>query len=288
MRCKESFTVTNGTHYTKRARFVQMNKPGSLQWHPRRDSNALQDDHLIEFTVLGRNQLIKYKIINWRHHNTVLDYNCPCQKDTGFFFLPVSTAMELVSVGKCSEMDILLDLWISAVYNDERVQASFTGPVAYFRNGTGCPLVSYAELAQRWGMSKTTVGRVLKKLSKQGHISLLTFPGRHGTAIYLQNYLSTMFQISDVMVDKEEVAMSLNIKVTVPDGTDVEQAEDTTCVSERKIIVSKSDLDVIALKVLQILELQGVFCGSTPAYTFELLTTVVNDVEIHKGGHIDG
>ena len=67
---------------------------------------ALQEDHLIEFTILGRDQLVKYKIKDWRRHNTVLDYNCPCQKETGFFFLPVSTAAELVSVGKCSEMDL--------------------------------------------------------------------------------------------------------------------------------------------------------------------------------------
>lgn len=67
-------------------------------------------------------------------------------------------------------MDILLDLWILAVYNDERVQGSFTGLVAYFRNGSGKPLVSYADLAARWGISKATVGRVLKKLSRLGHI----------------------------------------------------------------------------------------------------------------------
>ena len=97
----------------------------------------------------------------------------------------------------------LLDLWISAVYRDEQVQGSFDGPVAYLRNGTGCPLVSYSELAQRWGLSKATVGRVLRKLERAGHIVLLTFPCRHGTAIYLQNYLSTMFQFSDVMVDKD-------------------------------------------------------------------------------------
>lgn len=221
---------------------------------------SLQDDHLIQFSILGRGQLVKYKIVNWRRHNTVLDYNCPCQKDTGFFFLPVSTAAELVSMNKCSEMDIVLDIWISAVYNDDQVQGSFTGPVAYFRNGTGCPLVSYAELAQRWGLSKSTVGRVLKKLSSLGYISLLTFQGRHGTAIYLQNYLSTMFQISDVMVDKDEVAMSLNINVTAPDNAGADLREASDCVSEQEFIVSKSTLDAMAAKVLQILELQGVPC----------------------------
>lgn len=159
---------------------------------------------------------MKYKIVNWHRHNTVLDYNCPCQKETGFFFLPVSTAVELVGAEKCSEMDILLDLWISAVYRDEQVQGSFDGPVAYLRNGTGCPLVSYSELAQRWGLSKATVGRVLRKLEQAGHIVLLTFPGRHGTAIYLQNYLSTMFQFSDVMVDKDEVARSAPVETHDP------------------------------------------------------------------------
>ena len=48
-------------------------------------------------------------------------------------------------------MDIILDLWVSAVYNDNQVQGSDLGPVVYFRNGTGNPLVAYTELAVRWG-----------------------------------------------------------------------------------------------------------------------------------------
>lgn len=228
---------------------------------------ALQERHLIQYSLLGRGNLVKYKIINWHRHNTVLDYNCPCQKETGFFFLPVSTAVELVGAEKCSEMDILLDLWISAVYRDEQVQGSFDGPVAYLRNGTGCPLVSYAELAQRWGLSKATVGRVLRKLEKAGHIALLTFPGRHGTAIYLQNYLSTMFQISDVMVDKDEVAMSLNIQLQAPD---IEPGEPLLSVSNGPVIVSKPHEDLVAEKVLQILALQGVGCAKCPRMTYKL------------------
>ena len=229
--------------------------------------DALQRQHLIQYSLLGRGNLVKYKIINWHRHNTVLDYNCPCQKETGFFFLPVATATELVSAEKCSEMDILLDLWVSAVYRDEQVQGSFNGPVAYFRNGTGCPLVSYAELAQRWGLSKATVGRVLRKLEKAGHISMFTFPGRHGTAIYLQNYLSTMFQISDVMVDKDEVAMSLRIRVSVPDS---EAQEPVLRGSNGEIIVSKPNQEVMAQKMLQLLALQGVSCADCPRMTYKL------------------
>lgn len=191
-------------------------------------------------------------------------------KDVGFFFLPVSTATELVSFGKCSDMDILLDLWISAVYNDQRVQGSFSGPVAYFRDGSGCPLVSYTDLALRWGISKATVGRTLKKLAKQGHISLLTFPGRHGTAIYLQNYLSTMFQISDVMVDKEEVALSLNIKLAPQESGAADAEQSAGNVSEGAVIVSEPAEGQIAQRVLQILALQGISCGACPRCSYKL------------------
>lgn len=229
--------------------------------------DALQGRHLIQYSLLGRGNLVKYKIVNWHRHNTVLDYNCPCQKETGFFFLPVSTAMELVGAEKCSEMDILLDLWISAVYRDDQVQGSFDGPVSYLRNGTGCPLVSYSELAQRWGLSKATVGRVLRKLEQAGHISLFTFSGRYGTVIYLQNYLSTMFQISDVMVDKDEVAMSLSIQRPCSDG---EPGETMLCGPNGPIIVSKPHEEVAAQKVLQLLALQGVGCASCPRMTYKL------------------
>lgn len=228
--------------------------------------DVLQGRHLIQYSLLGRGNLVKYKIINWHRHNTVLDYNCPFQKETGFFFLPVTTAAELVSAEKCSEMDILLDLWISTVYQDDQVQGSFNDPVVYLRNGTGCPLVSYSELAQRWGVSKATVGRVLRKLERVGYISMLTFPGRHGTAIYLQNYLSTMFQISDVTVDKDEVAMSLCIRVPVSDN----EEEPRHCVSNKEIIVSKPHREVMAQKVLQLLAAQGVGCAGCPQMTYKL------------------
>lgn len=111
----------------------------------------LQKQHFITFHTLDRGNVIRYKICDWARHNTVLEYNAPCQKDTGFFFLPVSVVTDLISTSRCSEMDIILDLWVSAVYNDNQVQGSDLGPVVYFRNGTGNPLVAYTELAVRWG-----------------------------------------------------------------------------------------------------------------------------------------
>lgn len=67
----------------------------------------LQDRHLITYTLLGRGRLVKFKIKGWCKYNRVLEYNAPCQKDTGFFFLPISVANELVSAGRCSEMDAI-------------------------------------------------------------------------------------------------------------------------------------------------------------------------------------
>lgn len=72
---------------------------------------------------------LEIKITDWRKHNTILDYNAPCQKDVGFP-PPISKVAELISIGKCSEMDILLDLWMHAIYNDEQVLGSDVGPVA--------------------------------------------------------------------------------------------------------------------------------------------------------------
>lgn len=97
----------------------------------------LQDRHLITYSLLGRGNLIKFKIKGWCKHNRVLDYNAPCQKDTGFFFLPVSAANELVGSGRCSEIDAMLDLWVNTIYNDTQVQGSELGPVVYMHNGTG-------------------------------------------------------------------------------------------------------------------------------------------------------
>lgn len=64
----------------------------------------LQKRHLIEYSILGHGKLIKYNVTNWIKANRVLDYNAPCQKDTGFFFLPISVANELVSYNTLKEM----------------------------------------------------------------------------------------------------------------------------------------------------------------------------------------
>lgn len=234
----------------------------------------LQNQHYISYSKLGRGKLVKFKITSWKKNNIVLDYNAPCQKDTGFFFFPICEVHELISLGKCSEMDIVLDLWMNAVYNDAQVQGSDIGPVTYFRNSTGSPIVSYTELSGRWGNSKSTVGRILKKLADMGYLTLIPFPGRHGSVIYLNNYLSTMFNISDVMIDKEEVAMALNIRISFPDSNSQEEeigiTEEQLCVPDDAGSVSKSNMKTIIGKVAKILSVQGLPCCECPKSKYKL------------------
>ncbi len=236
--------------------------------------DRLQKQHLITYTSLGRGKVVKFKIMGWRQHNTVLDYSAPCQKETGFFFMPIATATDLISSDKCSEMDCVLDLWLSAIYNDEQVKGSDIGPVVYMRNGTGNPLLGYAELAERWGISKSTVGRFLKRMEAAGYLSLMSFPVTHGSVIYLQNYLSTMFQISDVMIDKDEVAMVLNIKIVLPEKDcsepTSEETETAGSVSKINSSVSKAAMETLVEKVAQILATQGFSCFGCTKSAYKL------------------
>ena len=138
----------------------------------------LEKQHFITYSRHANEKLIKFKITDWARFNTVLEYNAPCQKDTGFFFFPVNKANELVKLGKCSELDVVLDLWINTIYNEDQVRGSDVGPVVYFRNNTGEPFISCLTLAERWGLSKSTVSRTLNKLAKMDYLTLVPCKGK--------------------------------------------------------------------------------------------------------------
>ena len=236
--------------------------------------DTLVEQNLLTYSLHEKNKIIQYKIKDWPKDNTALSYNYPCKKDIGFFFFPIADVHKLIGLGKCSEMDALLDLWIHAVYNDPSVQGSDAGPVVYFRNQTGNPLFSYQELARRWKQSKSSVSRLLKKLEDTDMITLISYSGKHGSMVYLRNYLSVMFNISDVMIDKEEIAMKMQLPIHIPEDT-LPVENNSECVSEsitdEQIIVSqegscvpKSHIKAIVRKVAEILEIQGISCCRCP------------------------
>ena len=199
----------------------------------------------------------------------------------GFFFFPVAAVHELISMGKCSEMDIVLDLWVHAIYNDRQVQGSGLGPVVYFRNATDNPLTNFSDLALRWGISKATVSHILYKLQDKKYLSLVSFTGRHGSVIYLCSYLSTIFNISDVMIDKEEISMTFQVPVHIPEASSLPEAEPIrdeqitimeaeNSVSGQAASVSKTHMKKIVQKVAQILAAQGVSCCECPRTLYKL------------------
>ncbi len=193
----------------------------------------MQEQHFLIFKVFCKGQLVKYRISNWECHNRNLEYNAVCPKDIGFFFMPKDTAERIVRTNKCSEMDALLDLWMNTVYNDPNVVGSDVAPVVYMRNGENSALVSYNELAERWGVSKATVSRYLRYLSDLSYLSCVSFSGKRGSIISPNGYLSTMFNVDDVILEDEIISLTLGIGSS--------KKHDESCVSESDDCVSKSD-----------------------------------------------
>lgn len=131
--------------------------------------DSLQKMGVIEYEIIK--EYVFYKIIEWDKYNSYMEYEAHCSKDDGFFFFPFEYIDKFLEQNeKCSEKDILMDLWLNTIYNDNRVDGSKVGPVVYFRNGTGNPRTSYSFLAKRWKSSKATVCRLLEKLQEKGYI----------------------------------------------------------------------------------------------------------------------
>ena len=77
-----------------------------------------------------------------------------------------------------------------------------------------------------------------------------------------------MFQISDVMVDKEEVAMALNLCIRVQDcAQDMAQPD---CVSDCSLRVSKSHTEILIAEVLKLLKTQGICCTTCSRFRYRL------------------
>ena len=106
-------------------------------------------------------------------------------------------------------------------------------------------------------------------MAGRGYLQLTTFPGTHGTAIYLQNYLSTMFQISDIVVDKEEIAMSLGIKLELQEESALPAKVSSG--SNETGSVSETNRHQIERKMRELLVAQGLPCASCPKSKYMLL-----------------
>ena len=173
----------------------------------------LKRRNFIEFNILDDGNCVKYQIRNWHKLNRAMDDHALCHDDKGYFYLPVSVVSDMIGRRHLSEMDALLDLWINTVFDDNRVQKSVEDPVVYMRNGTGKPNIDCGYLSKRWNVSAKTAEKYLQKLKNHGYIYYKEDIGVNGMVIYLGRDLTAMFRVSDVLLDKEEIPMKVNVKL---------------------------------------------------------------------------
>jgi len=111
----------------------------------------LSERKIISYIITDHGHSVKYTIHNWSKFNTVVEANAPSkfacnanlERTDGFSFFPYRLVSEFIGSGKCSEMDIILDLWLNTIYNDSCIPGSDVGPVVYIRNGSRSPLIGY-------------------------------------------------------------------------------------------------------------------------------------------------
>ena len=178
----------------------------------------LQRRHFIEFKVLDDGNCVKYRIKDWHRLNHAMYEGAPCHKDKGYFYLPISVVSDIIGRRHLSEMDAFLDLWLNAVFDDNRVQNSVVDPVVYMRNGTGKPTVDCGQLAKRWNVSAATASKYLRKLKNNGYIYYNETVGVNGMVVYLGKDITSMFRLSDVLLDKEEIPMKVSVKLELDEA----------------------------------------------------------------------
>ena len=229
------------------------------KWQALAILSDLQRRHFIEFNILDDGNCVKYRIKDWHKLNRALDEAAPCHEDKGYFYLPTYVASNMIGRRHLSEMDALLDLWLNAVYDDNRVQNSVVDPVVYMRNGTGKPVVDCGQLAKRWNVSAKTAEKYLQKLKNHGYIYYKEDIGVNGMTVYLGKDITSMFRLSDVLLDKEEIPLRVGVKL--------ELNEDELQGGFSKIPQLR---EIIMKKVSTVLSSQGFPCFGCRRFSYSL------------------
>ena len=187
-----------------------------------------------------KNEIIRFTIANWKEHCTSLPYNYYSYKGSGFFFFPLPIGRKLLKVARkttgivFSELDAIMDMWLHTILNDPKVKGSEYMPVVYYSNMHGMPLLSYTYLANRWGWSKSRVGRFILKAGEYGIIRRVSFSSSRGSVISMCRYREMIFgdtceelELSSIgeiigitkattLTDTDEGKMEISIETRVP------------------------------------------------------------------------
>lgn len=149
--------------------------------------------------------------------------------------------------------------------NDLEVTGSLLGSIVYFRGIRESALVNNSELAARWGVSRATVFRILKKLQGRDFIDAIHFTGASGSVIYTKNYMQTMFDVEELYIDRDEVVTVFETTERMkPEAADCpitytvqELSEENGVGSKEEFIGSKWDSKRLVSKVREVLINKG-------------------------------
>ena len=214
--------------------------PRILRVHSKAEALArmeyLSSAGLLRFEFIDEeDEVLKFTIIDWKRHCNHLNYNYYSYKGSGFFFFPLPIGRKLIRAAKrngkvvFSELDAIMDMWLHTILNDPGVVGSEYMPVVYYANMKGVPLLSYTYLAQRWGWSKSRVGRFMLKAGKLGIISRVSFSSSRGSIISLCGYREMIFGEDCKKLDLQRIGEILGIaKIVDTQGESTESAYHVT------------------------------------------------------------
>lgn len=179
-----------------------------------------------------KNEIIRFTIANWKEHCTSLPYNYYSYKGSGFFFIPLPIGRKLLKVARkttgivFSELDVIMDMWLHTILNDPKVKGSEYMPVVYYSNMHGMPLLSYTYLANRWGWSKSRVGRFILKAGEYGIIRRVSFSSSRGSVISMCRYREMIFGDTCEELELSSIGEIIGItKATTSTDTDKGKTE---------------------------------------------------------------
>ena len=246
---------------------------------------------LLRFEFIDEeNEVLKFTIIDWKHHCNHLNYNYYSYKGSGFFFFPLPVGRKLIRAAKrngkvvFSELDAIMDMWLHTILNDPVVVGSEYMPVVYYANMKGVPLLSYTSLAQRWGWSKSRVGRFMLKAGKLGIISRVSFSSSRGSIISLCGYREMIFGEDCKKLDLQRIGEILGIaKIVDTQGESTESAYHVTVESRvPSEQVQSEGRNALRIQVFRTLE-TSFFARPVPLVFYSTLDWAEEEHKISRG-----
>lgn len=167
--------------------------------------------------IMEETEWIRFEITDWQRCCVHLNYNYYSYKSSGFFFFPLPVGRKLLRTcrthGKIifSELDAITDLWLHTILKDPNVRGSEFMPVVYYPNMHGMPLLSYSGLAERWGWSKSRVGRFILRIEQEGIIERFSFTSSRGSVITMCKYREMIFGSDGKQIELQRIGEILGL-----------------------------------------------------------------------------